>query len=531
MVKKAALNFALYAPNWSARALRGIQLILGLLFPPSRATGRPRRLRYVGGVAALASLIVVFPCSAAGPAPDEIASAATKAIGTLSPLSIALGPLISQAIDKGNEALQQRLDQLNGIIQSALFNLNQILKENLQDADEKVRRQRMEAIREADRLAQQIKNVINVSIDQLDESLKNNIASFNDGLGNIVAALPIPTVPLVNVRPPGLTMLRVDGDVSRITVTGSGLFKYSKTPSASLVGLSSQDVDLRVEAASMGLLLLAVPSAVIPHSTTPVRATLKLRLRSGWLPWSVSEPTVPVVVCGALPRYVLDATLARTGGRHWEHRIVSGGKIQLNCTGGSVDERKIERVVSPGWILDSDALHSGLDVEGPSGDGSHAETWEPGPQGAFDHFSLRCRRQDSGAGSHASVENVKYAEKRQLEDPKCGSVSVTGKPLSYSGLTQLELSPGSALGDCDEQLATPNTLIAIEIRDSMGVSIEKLNMMLPSSDQKALDGNLVLSVDGTGLLSAKLKPGCTVRDNLSTAMESRLDGFALAVAR
>src|SRR5882724_8394644 len=107
-------------------------------------------------------------CLAAGPSPEQIAAEATQVIGKYNALGLAATPLIDHAIDKGNDALEQRLEQLNAIIQSAIFNLNQVLKERMQDADEKIRIQRMEAIRDLDRLSNNINNLLQVSFDQLD---------------------------------------------------------------------------------------------------------------------------------------------------------------------------------------------------------------------------------------------------------------------------------------------------------------------------------------------------------------------------
>jgi hypothetical protein len=436
--------------------------------------------------------------------PEQIASAATQARNKLNPLSLAATALVDHAIDKGNDALAQRLVQLNGIIQSAIFNLNQILKERVQDLDQKVRVQRMEAIAELDRLSGNVANVLKTSVDQLDTVLSQNMTGFQNALANSFASLPIPTEPLVNVgRENGMTVIANANAPTKLVITGSGLFKNGTQPKAIIRDgpNDKRGTRLTVETASMGLLTVALPPTVIPTTGMPKTYILSLGLSKGLLSKTV-WPSFPLTICKALPRYTVRAKLTATGGASWE-RTVSGQQWFYIDTGSYVIRASM--LASPPWQVDIDrpGFHSGLDIvwnppTSPGGvGGGHGEGWSA----ANDAFVLTAG--GSGGNSHAFA---RAALKKVTEVGVCG-LSQQQKSLVYNDLNQLTLDKTVALVGCDVSLKTPQVVVVVEIMQA-GKVIEAVNLPVPRSDEKALNGLMTLSVDSQGLLNINLRPSC-----------------------
>src|SRR5260370_13401473 len=151
---------------------------------------------------------LLFTCLLAVPvnADFDAVGAAKGLIGQLDPINIALGPLIDDAISKGNYALAQRLDQLRAIIQEALFNLNEIAQARIKQVDQAA----MNRITQLQTVANQQIGMLNYiasgPITQIDNATEARIKQLGDTAGNLVEALPIPISALVDVPPTGFAV-------------------------------------------------------------------------------------------------------------------------------------------------------------------------------------------------------------------------------------------------------------------------------------------------------------------------------------
>jgi len=455
-------------------------------------------------IALALSLILPPPGYAQAPTAAQISAGISGALNTLSPLHLAANALMDHAIDKGNDALAERLRQLDGIIQSAIFNLNRMLQERTQDLDEKVRIQRMETVREFDRLSQQISNTLKVSFDQLGEVLDKNITNFQNGVGNAIASLPIPTEPLVNI--PHQHELAVIANASgntRLFITGSGLYKDGRKPEA-FIHNGPDDRNgtrLTVEVASMGMLSVVIPTSLIPATATPKEYQLSLGLNKGALFGSnIVWPSFPVVVCGPLPRYVARAKLTATSGAYWEKTTTDRRWFYVDSQPAFTITASL--LVNPPWQVDVDRFHSGLDIiwdppTSPGGSGEHNEGWTNGG------FFLWV----GGKGGNNSHAFARAALKKISPIDVCGSFQEE-KSLIYDHLNQFHLDKKPALGSCDLSLRTPEIKAIVEIL-RQGKLLETVNLAVPMRDQAALNGQMTLAIDGDGLLNIALKPYCT----------------------
>src|SRR5437868_2651664 len=138
-----------------------------------------RRVWLKCGAVALADLFAPRPSYS-----QDLFSLAAAALTKYGPLAILAGGLLDHAIEKADAALAERLRQVQAIIDAAIFNLNQALKERVQDLDEKVRRQRVEAVRSLDQLADNINSMLQGDLDQVDRKLKARIRDIRGSIDN-----------------------------------------------------------------------------------------------------------------------------------------------------------------------------------------------------------------------------------------------------------------------------------------------------------------------------------------------------------
>jgi hypothetical protein len=453
-------------------------------------------------VAVLVMPQTAYPQTPPVPTHEEIITKATATMNKF--IDLPIDHLLDGAINSGSNALAQRLDQLNGIIQSAIFNLNQILRERAQDVDEKLRIQRMEAVRELDRLEANVDSVLKTSIEQLDTVLTQNITDFQNALANSFASLPIPTEPLVNLgRQNALTIIANASGPTRLFITGSGLYKNGKQPEAFVHSGAADKNGTRipVESASMGLITLALPKSLIPDSTSARTYFLSLGLSKGGLFNTEVWPSYPLVICGALPKYTVTATLTAKSGAFWE-KIETGRQFFYT----DIDhppyhyEVTAAQFVGANWTVDTDrpGFNNGLQVDSQGGTGEHAEQWDAGKT-LFQVW----------VGTHGSNNShvwAKAALKRITPIPQCGTTQAT-KVLDYVEPNPIPLSTTIAYGSCELPLKTPELAAAIQISRA-GRPDVPVNLPVPSLDVRALDGQMTLSIDDQGLLIIVLRPSC-----------------------
>jgi hypothetical protein len=259
----------------------------------------------------------------------------------------------------------------------------------------------------------------------------------------------------------------------------------------------------------MGLVTIIIPSAIIPATTTPKRSVLELKLRKGPILRTTTSPRFPLTICGQLPRYTADVTLSATNGATWERKITEPRWYYKDCPGGG-DTLPIKAEASDPWFVDRDIgadFHSGLRIvwsppSSPGGDNYHSETWNA----AMDTFTLYCAANNGrGSNSHAFAQ---FAWKKKTDQAQCGQSQRKDVYVQYADRTQVPLDKAAALGTCAESLKTPSIIAKVEIKNKSGSILETVNLAVPTYSQKALHGELMLSIDEQGLLSMDLRPSC-----------------------
>jgi hypothetical protein len=162
----------------------------------------------------------------------DVTKEASNLYNTLNPINIALGPLIDRAASDADSVLQARLEQLHGIIQEALYTLDQIAKTRIEQINQDTK-ERLDQLQAATSQAiQQLNDLAGDRITQIDDSLQARIDQLGNAAGNLVASLPIPIEPILNVGTQGVTTYKNVGDYTTIFVAGSGLRKDGYQPIA-----------------------------------------------------------------------------------------------------------------------------------------------------------------------------------------------------------------------------------------------------------------------------------------------------------
>jgi hypothetical protein len=461
----------------------------------------------------LAILALPLCASASG---NPIADAKALA-AQLNPISIALGPLIDQAAGDVNGVLEQRLIQLNGIIQLALNTLNQIAQQRIQDIDEKTRQQITEINRLVSQNLLQFNYIIGKNLNDVNTYLGNNIDKFNFGVANNIASIKLlNTVPLINVGPTGLTTFKQLGPYTEILLVGSGLKKFPEVPEVYLTGasLGNQRVKVEVPASSMGLIQLRVPNQVIPNTTSPTSFTLDLQIRDGsrlFVP-TYSKQSVPLRICGALPKYAVRISFTASG-KIWEytkiqHPLSDGNDwIKVNISGGNGNSSLdvCPGLPPDGWTIDNSAPEYGVTYASETGHNYHSISRNA--QGCL-HLYADGRNGDAWE----NIGGTRIKLKRLTSVKRCNAQAISEVvDLKYEQLSQVRVDNDiqTAIGDCKAAAAdaTPVVQVTVDVLDVSRKTVETrdLDTNVP---QTALNGALTASMDSHGLIDLKLEPSC-----------------------
>lgn len=449
------------------------------------------------GCAAFINLLA-SPCYAVDA--STILDGAKSGLATFGPAAALTNILIGDAIDHANTDAQQRLDQLEGIIHSSIFQLNQVLHENIESLDAKARQQRWEAVQQLQQLAAQINTMIHGDLSIVDAMLAKNIVAFNSELRQTFASLPIPVTPVVNVGR-GFTILKQAGDYTKLSITGSGFTKTKNAPTATLRGPTGNEEPVYFDAYSMGLLQMAIPNKLLGDATIPQEYTLTLRFSKA--------QSFPLSVCGALPRYTVEATMYGSDGKGWQLDVVNKGTVSLNCTGGTVDELNIypSKETPTGWKVDGDRpgfTKGGYHYDNDNGsEGRHRVTEEA------DHLHLECVKQDSGAGSHTTVNGVKIAIKREQDMDTCGTAPSLKLEPPYEKETSANLSLAPAIGACDRALKPVTFRLRVAISNRRGQVEDERTFHIPiNAHESMLGGMAEIWTDELTKVYIRLRPQC-----------------------
>jgi hypothetical protein len=140
--------------------------------------------------------------------------------------------------------------------------------------------------------------------------------------------------------------------------------------------------------------------------------------------------------------YVMDATV-ETFGPYFE-RITANIPDAYIDASGNANRYRICAQPQADYVVDAtrDGFHGGLRVAGPvGGDNYHSELWDG------DCFVLYAAG-NNGRGSNSWAKGLQVALKRLHSPAPCGRAEKMGTKLAYSGVNQIQLDIGPALGPC-----------------------------------------------------------------------------------
>jgi len=483
-------------------------------------------------------LILVLLLMCVGPRPvgsephPDAGGDAKALVNQLSPINLALGPLIDRAVSDGNDALAQRLEQLRSIIQEALFTLNKIITDATMNVNSDAAG-RLEDLNGyvQDNLAT-FNGIAQGTVDALDESAKSRIDQLGDKAGNLVLALPIPGQPLPNVPDKGYSLVkaRTPGASTPLFITGAGLMRGGKRPRAFLLTgnswtdfhpFSHNGTELTVSAASMGLIEIQIPESTFPKDGQAER-TLVLALNSGAIFTKTVEPSFPLLLCSGLPKYSASVT-EEPYGQYWEHRSIPHPManpqgvlyIASNTDGGTDTKRRVcankYDEGAGGWNADPNAPHHGLQYtagqDGRPGT-EHIGSFTDEGNGCIDMYAGR----DSSGGGWAQMTGLGI-QQRKLQKGQCGKTTTPEvKPLDYGGPTFFETKPQELINEC-AQLSegaadSPKIRYHVQVLDEQKKVIDQADLIVGGPKSPLVSSTVFAEVDRYGMVKATITNQC-----------------------
>lgn len=484
----------------------------------------------------LLMLVLLLVC--VGPRPvgsephPDVAGDAKALVNQLSPINLALGPLIDRAVSDGNDALAQRLEQLRSIIQEALFTLNKIITDatiNV-NSDAAARLEDLNGYVQ-DNLAT-FNGIAQGTVDALNESAKSRIDQLGDKAGNLVLALPIPGQPLPNVPDKGYSLVksRTPGASTPLFITGAGLMRGGKRPKAFLLTgdswtdyhpFSHNGTELTVSAASMGLIEIQIPESTFPKDGR-VERTLVLALNSGAVFTKTVEPSFPLLLCSGLPKYSASVT-EEPYGQLWELRTIPHpmanpqGELYIDSgtDGGTDTKRKVCANASDegagGWNADPNAGYHGLQYnKAPDGrpGTEHIGSFSDDGKGCINMYAAR----DSSGGGWAKMTGLAIHQRR-LQKGKCGDTTIPEiKLLDYGAPTFFETKPQELMNRC-AQLSegaadSPKVRYHVQVLDEQKKVIDQADLILGGQKSPLVSGTVFVEADRYGLVKATITSRC-----------------------
>jgi hypothetical protein len=453
---------------------------------------------------------------------------AQNLVNQLNPLNLLLGPAIDHAAAKGDEVAQRALEKLRAVVQEALFTLNTIIDRGISKLDDVAK----------NRIAQ-LKTLVDSSLAQfnyiatsltmtINQDVSDRIDQFASRTGNLLAALPIPYEPFVNLKETGIVTYKQKGPVTEVLLTGVGLFKQNTKPQAYLLNGTKQTM-VSVGAASMGLISVLIPNELIgPKGQT---FTLKLRiLRGGLLLKSWSEPTFPLEIC-VLPSYSVKVTVTASGS-HWvKRRAPAPNSIPVKgYQNGFYADQNGSRFsfCAQGdneWVVDPSQGDHGLYVGQAGGDHYHAVFYNNYYNGEaliqrYGCVAMYCDHRDGNA--NVWIAEVFSGQKKSEHVNQCTTPQVATKLLVY-GLTQVPLPADAAIAGCGEAgiSETPSVNYRVEVLDDNSALIETRNLTIGVS-QFALNNRLSMKVDQNGLMDFNLATQCARKSDVYERAPAKL---------
>jgi hypothetical protein len=476
-------------------------------------------------------LVVMFcflvPARPADASPDP-AKEAQALFNQLNPINDSLGPLVDNAIASGNQALAQRLEQLRNIIEEALYNLNNIITDSTIriNADAEGRINQLSA-KVTDNL-QLLDAIAHGQVTDINADAENRINQIRDATNGLVEALPIPAQPLPNVPSNGFSLIKPTTQSISLFVTGAGLRKAGVSPRAFLLNGDSSDkhlwshngIELKVKAASMGLVEIEVPSNIFP-SDGQSEKTLVLKLREGnVLPTSV-EPSFPLLLCSEIPRYSVQLSLEPIG-QFWDKRTVdypraSGADKRVYITdNGSHSDFTIcaDEADVTEWKTDPDASNYGLEYAGMKEHIGKTALNSP-HKGCIYLYAEK----DSSGGGFATAWGLQVHQRRLKKGACSDPVVVPSSSLKY-GSNSISTDPQLVLDKCVSTTAgaseTPIIRTNLTVTESRTRAKEEVNIK-QAIPVRLANGALTVTMDNFGLVKIDLAPRCATQVTLYSA--------------
>jgi hypothetical protein len=453
---------------------------------------------------------------------------ATGAVAKLNPINIALNGLIGEAADAGNSVLQQRLQQLQGIVQLAIYELNEAAKQRIDQIDARTRDQ----IADVNKIVQmdllQFDSLVGKHIKDINSDMLQRIDQLNFGIANTIASVQIlNTIPLIRTDSSGtgLTTFKQQGNLTKMYIVGSGFMKIGQKPTAyisgssvkadrsTLWGLSEDGISVDVENASMGLLELSIPNAIIPDDYGPASFSLKLKIGEGsnWIFFhKYSSQSVPLHVCGKLPKLSAKLTVWASGKHYIRDRRPMRDLHAAVRSGNNNSSDKICLPPSPplGWEFDLSYPDYGIVYGGENHNNYHVIVL-PGPGNPC----LGAYVEGGDGDAHLNIQGVQM-KLIQLADagectPKWSSEPLT---LGYGALQQTNINDrivAAKGGECTEARAReiPTAHVSVSILDANNKIIETRDL-LQDTEVSVLKGAGKFIFHNTGLLDMELDPTC-----------------------
>jgi hypothetical protein len=473
------------------------------------------------------------------------ADTARDLIKMLNPVSLALTPLIDDAIAKADSKLQQRLLQLQAIITEALQQLNDIAEQRIVQVDKDASNRLEQLKTEVYNSQAMFNSIVARNIRTADDIAAKRVLDLQDKVGNLIAGLPIPIEPHINIgdKTKGILLPKQVGTETVLYLTGVGLFKDSSIPTAYLInpahsGQKSTSwlpaswrrdkarTEVPVGAHSMGLIELRIPNRSLsddPHSDY----TLELSLRRGstWLVKpSYSTPSFPLHVCGSLPPYSGEI-VATAKGDIWDKRTIAfpgSTSVKGHNNGFYVDDgaKSADRCAKDanvdGWDVDPNAgLYSapaehngtngyGLSV-GSAGSDRYGRVYPNTPKKGCVHLYS----DDREGPAFVWIGDVVVHQRRTKATDRCAKPVAVTKSLEYGSANQMRFNPSDTYGECQQAgiSRTPDLKVTFSLRDKNGKIVEEADLT-PGAELPMQEGRVTVLMTNQGLVTVNLGAVC-----------------------
>lgn len=451
----------------------------------------------------LGFFLLCFPIS---PALGGTVEDAQSIISQLSPINLALGPLIDRAISKGDDALAKRLRQFQEIIQETLATADAIAGRRISDLDSRAQNRLGDVRNTVSDSIGQFRDVVDGRVTIVDERVQQRIRQVQTELGGTVEAINWLAVdPVVDIGPEGISVYKQTGNTTAVFMAGIGLRKADKIPEASM-SIGGQELEIKVESSSPSGLKLLIDNAKLPK-TGSQEYLLRLRFSRGYsLSWLSSvvpdsinmkrrlEVSLPLVIF-VLGPYSVDASIAASGER-WD-RITAESNMgftpNVDCPKGASQSANIYAKAAGDYEIDGAVGHAGLTVDECTGREEHSCTW------TADHLNIWCSAEHSDRGGYSRAVNARSHLRRRVPATECGRDTAVRTDLRYAETVQIKFDVSKAIGSCNEAglSATPQLTAKVIVHRPYGASdVEKsvrVAVPTPLDDDPV---RLVLNADG-----------------------------------